>query len=288
MQRQLINLSNEVWERLRRRLDGLTDDEYFWEPAPGGWTIRQREDGTWSADTPMPRPELEPFTTIAWRLWHVIDLYGEDRAPRWLGVPPQGEAIGLDGPEDPPSSAADALAMLDRAHDRWNAHLLLANDECLAQPIGPVAGAYANDSRADYVLHMLDEFIHHGAELAVLRDLWRWQQPLGLNERDERIVRGDITLLDELDAANLDPEVVDRAAAYARWDLVRGLVERGAPISTSGKTALHFAAGAGEVAVVRELLAHGADPTITDPQFHATPRQWAEFLHYDEVAALLP
>ena len=28
----------------RRRLDGLTDDEYFWEPAPGCWSVRRRDD----------------------------------------------------------------------------------------------------------------------------------------------------------------------------------------------------------------------------------------------------
>jgi hypothetical protein len=29
------------WEQsLRPRLDGLTDDEYFWEPVEGCWTVR--------------------------------------------------------------------------------------------------------------------------------------------------------------------------------------------------------------------------------------------------------
>jgi hypothetical protein len=27
-------------DQLRDRLDGLTDDEYFWEPAPGCWSVR--------------------------------------------------------------------------------------------------------------------------------------------------------------------------------------------------------------------------------------------------------
>lgn len=34
------------WTRqLRGRLDGLTDDEYFWEPAPGCWSVRPRGTG---------------------------------------------------------------------------------------------------------------------------------------------------------------------------------------------------------------------------------------------------
>jgi hypothetical protein len=288
VQRELTDLSAEVWQRLWRRLDGLTDDEYFWEPAPGCWTVRRRADGTWIADWPLPRPDPEPFTTIAWRLWHLIDMYGEDRAPRWLAVPTQGPAVGFDGDEAPPGRAVDALEMLDRAHDRWEAHLALTTDARLAEPVGPVAGpGYADRSRAGYVFHMLDEFIHHGAELSLLRDLWRWQHPLGSDDRAERIMRGDLTLLDEVDAADLTAEVLDRAAAYGRWDLVLGLLERGAPLSTTGRTVLHSAAGAGEAVVVAALLERGADPTARDPEYHATPRQWAEFLRHPEVAALL-
>ena len=32
---ELQRLSDTVWDRTWRRLDGLTDDEYLWEPAPG-------------------------------------------------------------------------------------------------------------------------------------------------------------------------------------------------------------------------------------------------------------
>ncbi|MEM9513314.1 MAG: DinB family protein [Actinomycetota bacterium] len=175
--RELVNLSDEVWVRTRARLDGLSDDEYFWEPAAHCWTIRRARDGRWHADSSSSPPDPAPFTTVAWRLWHLIDMYGEDRAPQWLDVPPQGEAVGLDGPDDPPGSAGEALRRLDRAHDRWDAHLALVDDDVLAQPIGPVAGPYAEASRAGYVLHMLDEFIHHAAEIATLRDLWRVQHP---------------------------------------------------------------------------------------------------------------
>jgi hypothetical protein len=39
--RELLDLSACAWHRLRGRLDGLTDDEYFWEPGPDVWTIRR-------------------------------------------------------------------------------------------------------------------------------------------------------------------------------------------------------------------------------------------------------
>jgi hypothetical protein len=290
MHRELVDLSDEVWQRTRGRLEGLSDEEYLWEPAPGCWTIRPRPDGRWLADWPLPRPEVEPFTTIAWRLWHLIDMYGEERAPRWLDLPPQGPPIGQDDPGGaPPPTAAEALAVLDRAHDRWDAHLHLADDDRLAQAIGPVAGPqYADRTRAAYVLHMLDEFVHHGAEVALLRDLWRWQRTTVSDDPlIERVVRGDLTLLEELDAEQATTELVDHAAAYGRWDLVVGLVERGAPIATSGRNPLHLAAGAGALDVVRVLLEHGADPTAKDPEFQATPRQWADFLNRPDVAAYL-
>jgi len=41
------------------------------------------------------------------------------------------------------------------------------------RPPGPVAGPFAGDDKASFVLHQLDEQIHHGAELGVLRDLYR-------------------------------------------------------------------------------------------------------------------
>jgi hypothetical protein len=288
VQRVLIDLSDEVWGRIRTRIDGLGDDEYFWEPAPGCWSIRQRDDGTWTADWPLPRPEPEPFTTIAWRVWHLIDMYGEDRAPRWLDVPAQGAPIGLDDPDAaPPASAAAAVALLEQAHDRWDAHLALADDARLGELVGPVAGDFAERTRAAYVLHMLDEFIHHGAEIAVLRDLWRWQRTIVDDPRIERVIRGDAGVLDGFDPATATSDLVDHAAAYARWGLVVGLVQRGAPFSTTGRTPLHLAAGAGELDVVKVLLDHGADATVKDPEYRATPRQWADFLQHPRVAEYL-
>jgi hypothetical protein len=290
VKRELVDLSNEVWRRTRARLEGLSDEEYFWEPTPGCWTVRRRADGTWMADWPLPRPDPEPFTTIAWRLWHLIDMYGENRAPEWLEVPAQGPPIGMDDPGGaPPSSAAAAVTLLEGAHERWDAHLALVTEEGLAEPIGPVAGPqYAARTRAAYVMHMLDEFIHHGAEIALLRDLWRWQNTTVADDPHvERVIRGDSSVLDDLGELSPGPELVDQAARYGRWDLVIGLIERGSPLPTAGRTPLHMAAGAGEPAVVKTLLDHGADPAAIDPEFRATPLQWAEFLHRQAVVDLL-
>ena len=248
---ELVDLSDEVWQRLRQRVDGLTDEEYHWEPADGCWGIRARHDGAHRHDFAVPPPDPAPFTTIAWRLWHVIDLYGEDRAHEWLAVPPQGEPVGLDFPgAEPPATAAGALSLLDRAHDRWDAHLAIVVEAALAEKIGPVAGPYADRTRASYVLHMLDEFIHHGAEIGLLRDLWRWRQPVATDAHTERVIRGDPTVIDDLATVGDDVDLVDTAARYGRWELLVELVDAGLPVGSEGITPLHRAAGAGELRAV--------------------------------------
>jgi ankyrin repeat protein len=103
----------------------------------------------------------------------------------------------------------------------------------------------------------------------------------------ERVIRGDSSVLDDFGDAGPSSDLVDHAARYGRWDLVIGLVQRGAPVPTTGRTPLHLAAGAGELAVVKTLLDHGADPAATDPEFGATPLQWAEFLHRAGVVDFL-
>lgn len=96
--------------QLRPRLDGLGDDEYFWEPVPGCWTVHR--DGGVDFDFPAPQPE--PVTTIAWRLAHVIVGVLAMRSHAHFGGPPadyQSWSYATD--------AATALAQLDDAYRRW-------------------------------------------------------------------------------------------------------------------------------------------------------------------------
>lgn len=136
---------------------------------------------------------------------------------------------------------------------------------------------------------MLDEFIHHGAEIALLRDLWRWQHPLGAEPNIERAMRGDLTLLNDLDGFGEEDAsgLMLVAASYARWNLVVGLARNGVEVPAAGKTPLHLAAGAGELDVVQVLVASGADTTARDPEFDARPLEWAQFLQQPHVAAWL-
>ena len=176
----VMGLSDYVFQRTRGRLAGLTDDEYFWEPVTGCWTIRQTDTGDYRADSAdLPDAVLRPgtgageppFTTIAWRLWHLIGCYGSARNPRWLGVkrPP----AGFESDDPAPATAAGAIDVLDRAHAHWQDVLRALPAASWRDPLGPVAGPFAADDKASLVLHQLDEQIHHGAELGVLRDLYR-------------------------------------------------------------------------------------------------------------------
>jgi hypothetical protein len=36
----LLTSLDYVWSRIRERLDGLTEEEYLWEPVPGCWSVR--------------------------------------------------------------------------------------------------------------------------------------------------------------------------------------------------------------------------------------------------------
>ncbi|NRQ38833.1 DinB family protein [Nonomuraea sp. NN258] len=160
--------------QLRPRLDGLTDEEYYWEPVPGCWTIhRESDDGTLTIDWSYPPPDPEPVTTIAWRLGHLI-----------VGVFGLRNASHFDGPrtdyETHPyaATAEQALYQLDQAYARWSAGVRSLGDEGLARPCGPAEGPYAERPMASLVLHINREAIHHGAELALLRDLWAQREPV--------------------------------------------------------------------------------------------------------------
>jgi hypothetical protein len=163
-------LSDYAYQRTRDRLAGLTDDEYFWEPVPGCLTVRRTASGDFRADD-ASRPGTPPFTTIAWRLWYVIENYGGHRNPKWLGV--ERKPGGFERDDPAPATAAEAIAVLDRAYRFWRDLLQELPAASWWEPLGPVAHEYAESDKAALVLHHLDEQIHHGAELGVLRDLYQ-------------------------------------------------------------------------------------------------------------------
>jgi len=103
----------------------------------------------------------------------------------------------------------------------------------------------------------------------------------------EQLLAAHPGLLDRMRAQR--PALVALAAEVRRPEAVRLAVELGFDVSARGngnlldhhplETALHRAVHRDAPAVVELLLELGADPTIEDVQFHATPLGWAR--HFD-------
>ncbi|MGN6753374.1 MAG: DinB family protein [Intrasporangium sp.] len=163
-------------QQLRPRFDGLTDDEYFWEPAPGCWNVHPRGQGRtelqggsgeFTVDFAHPAPTPTPVTTIAWRLAHlVVGVLGARVHGHFGG--PEVDYLGFDYA----GTADGALSQLDEMYAAWLAGVRTWSDEDLLEPSGPAEGPWHEIPRAGLVLHINREVIHHGAEVALLRDLW--------------------------------------------------------------------------------------------------------------------
>jgi hypothetical protein len=163
---------------LRPRLTGLTDEEYRWEPVPGAWNVRPRGTGMapiavgageFIIDYAMPEPDPPPVTTIAWRLGHIVVGVLGMRVASHFGGPPDDYAT-----HRYPGDAATALAQLDVAYAGWIGGVRGLGPGEMALAIGPAEGPWADRPMAELVLHINREMLHHGAEIALLRDLYRW------------------------------------------------------------------------------------------------------------------
>ncbi|HEY3504457.1 MAG TPA: DinB family protein [Actinocatenispora sp.] len=173
----LDQLTFHYEQQLRPRLDGLTDDEYRWEPVPGAWSVRPRGEGTapvqggsgaYTVDFAFPEPDPAPVTTIAWRLAHVIvGVFGMRAANHFGG--PAVDYMSFDYA----GTAKEALGQLDDAYRRWVDGVRGLDEAALRRPCGDAEGPYAAEPMATLVLHIHREAIHHGAEVALLRDLYR-------------------------------------------------------------------------------------------------------------------
>jgi len=157
----------------------LSDEEYLWEPAPGAWSIRRRGQaasprpfgpGEWQLDSASGDPDPTPVTTIAWRLGHLH----ADFAGRWEWTfgerrRPPDQLVDF-GP-----SAAVALQRLWAALGRWRASVAAVTDEQL-NTVGFGQSPNTSDPEVPFITVIAEvnlELIHHMAEIALLRDLYR-------------------------------------------------------------------------------------------------------------------
>jgi DinB family protein len=159
----------------------MTSAEYLWAPVPGSWSVRRRADGPgpratwlvgageWGRDGYRDKePYPPPFTTIAWRASHLTEMLAM-RADYTTGTRSmtkdsyvvQGDAEG-------------AVAALAAAVESWRGTLLACDDADL-DTIGHSAYPYGSDAGEafiDIVWWVNQEVLHHGAEIALLRDLY--------------------------------------------------------------------------------------------------------------------
>ena len=162
--------------QLRPRYEGLTDAEYFWEPAANSWNIRPQGEGRaaiaagggdFVIDFAYPEPSPAPVTTIAWRLAHlIVGVFGARVASHFGGPPVDYQTFRYAG------TAAQALQQLDDTYAAWLTGVKSLDEAALARPCGPAEGPFADYPMAALVLHINREALHHGAEIALLRDLY--------------------------------------------------------------------------------------------------------------------
>lgn len=159
-----------VWDRLLTRIQGLADDEYFWEPVAGSWSLRQVKNGRWLLDGDGgggPAPDPVPVTTIVWRLGHIGGTLGGFARMRF------GDGQRLRNEDlDVPAHADGIQPFLTDHYRFWMDGLLALPEASWFQPLGEKFDPYSEANTLDLALHVLDELVHHAAEVGVLRDLW--------------------------------------------------------------------------------------------------------------------
>lgn len=129
------------------------------------------------------------MTTIAWRLVHVGAGCFANRASTFFGdgsVPDDADmADPRHLPTDLPGSADEAIAFLERTYRQWHTGISSLDEEGLRTPLGRKGGRYAKDPMAALIVHINREVMHHGAEIGLLRDLYR---ATGSTTRDSRLL----------------------------------------------------------------------------------------------------
>lgn len=172
---QLLDQADGYWDRyFFSRIQGLGDDEYFWEPVPNCWNVRPAGDGTFRADLQRsPEPDPAPFTTIAWRISHLIKVFGQRSSRQFGDNSFDGETFEVFG------TAEGAINELIYRRSLWKDGLSALTEAEFGRPIGPTEMRFEHHPLATLVLHVHREFIHHGGEICLLRDLYRYRD--GLN-----------------------------------------------------------------------------------------------------------
>jgi hypothetical protein len=144
---------------LLERLEGLTDQEYRWKPAPEVIT---------RGGMP-PTAEPMPPRTIAWSVCH-LGATGLLRADYLDGEHKlKGEDISW------PDTAAEGIELMRRGNERWRTGIGSMTDADL-DTVGRSAFPWGLDPTLpllDIIWWQNKELIYHAGEIWLLRDLYR-------------------------------------------------------------------------------------------------------------------
>lgn len=159
---------------LFERLEGLTDDEYLWEPAPSVLTVRL-VDGRPKPDRYGMEPSgvVAPPRTIAWSIGHLGS--GTWERSDYL----VGEHRLKPGDISWPMTAAEGVALLHEGLDRWRGGLAGMSDQEL-----DTVGRSAFPRGLDPTLPLIEvvwwvnkELLYHASEIWLMRDLYAAKGP---------------------------------------------------------------------------------------------------------------
>jgi DinB family protein len=161
-----------LWPRVK---DGLTDDEYLWEPVADCWSLRPDPDGRFVLDGAAMPPGPGPFTTLAWRMIHVATAMST-RTSTFFGdgsVPPEADMFDpRHFPSELPSTAAAGLDFLAESYHDWHDAIAALDAGALDEPLGPRGAFFAPEPMAALIVHVNREVMHHGGEIGLMRDLY--------------------------------------------------------------------------------------------------------------------
>ena len=151
------------------RLDGLTDEEFLWEPAGRVLTVRL-EDGRPKPDAlgMEPTGDANPPRTIAWSIGH-LGAGTWERADYLVG-----EHRLQPGELTWPMTAAEGIGFLREGLDRWRSGLSTMTDADL-DTVGRSAFPWGLDPELpliEIVWWVNKELIYHASEIWLLRDLY--------------------------------------------------------------------------------------------------------------------
>jgi hypothetical protein len=163
----LLRMWEQSGRRLRERCRGLTDEEFFWEPVEDCWNIRpdDHHTGGWSYEYEFAPADPAPLTTIGWRLVHIT----ANNRVYWNHAFGDGTLTFPD--LIVPHTADTAVAEWRESRIPITAWLADATDADLTG-LRPTHLSDRPMAAGDQVRTLVDEQIHHGAEIALLRDLF--------------------------------------------------------------------------------------------------------------------